>query len=46
MIAAPVWNGRRGHPVGFGRQCYPALVALRGDTGARELLNAHPDWIT
>ncbi|MFO1431926.1 MAG: nucleotidyltransferase family protein [Candidatus Competibacteraceae bacterium] len=46
LIAAPIWNGRRGHPVGFGRQCYPALAALRGDTGARELLAAHPDWIT
>ena len=46
LIAAPVWNGRRGHPVGFGRQCYPALAALQGDTGARELLAAHPDRIT
>ena len=46
LIAAPVWNGRRGHPVGFGRQCYPALATLRGDTGARELLAAHADRIT
>jgi molybdenum cofactor cytidylyltransferase len=46
VIAVPIWNGRRGHPVGFGRQCYPALVTLQGDTGARELLTAHPDWIT
>jgi molybdenum cofactor cytidylyltransferase len=45
-IAAPVWNGRRGHPVGFGRQWYPALAALQGDTGARELLAAHADRIT
>ena len=45
-IAAPVWNGRRGHPVGFDRQWYPALAALRGDTGARELLAAHVDRIT
>jgi len=45
-IAAPVWNGRRGHPVGFDRQWYPALAALRGDTGARELLAAHADRIT
>jgi len=45
-IAAPVWNGRRGHPVGFDRQWYPALAALRSDTGARELLAAHADRIT
>jgi molybdenum cofactor cytidylyltransferase len=37
-IVAPVHGGRRGHPVGFGRQFYPALAALGGDTGARSVL--------
>lgn len=46
LIAAPIWNGRRGHPVGFGRQCYPALATLQGDTGARELLAGYADRIT
>ncbi len=45
-IAAPVWNGRHGHPVGFSRQCYPALATLQGDTGARELLAAYADRVT
>lgn len=36
--AAPVHGGRRGHPVGFGRRCREALLALRGDRGARDVL--------
>jgi molybdenum cofactor cytidylyltransferase len=34
----PVVGGTRGHPVGFGAACREALLALRGDTGAREVL--------
>jgi molybdenum cofactor cytidylyltransferase len=37
-IAAPVMEGRRGNPVGFGRVHLDALLALRGDQGARGLL--------
>ena len=37
-LAAPVQAGRRGHPVGFGREYYGELVALTGDTGARHIL--------
>lgn len=36
-ISVPVLNGELGHPVGFGRQYGPALMALRGDQGARRL---------
>jgi molybdenum cofactor cytidylyltransferase len=38
VIAAPVYRGRRGHPVAFGRDHGPALMALSGDEGARRLL--------
>ncbi|KAF1035561.1 MAG: Molybdenum cofactor guanylyltransferase [Herbaspirillum frisingense] len=41
-IALPVMDGRRGHPVGFARPHLDELLALRGDQGARALLNAHP----
>lgn len=41
-IAAPVYQGRRGHPVAFGRDYGPALVDLWGDEGARGLLAALP----
>jgi len=37
-IAAPVVDGRRGNPVGFGAVHLEALLALRGDAGARHLL--------
>ena len=37
-LAAPVFRGRRGHPVGFGRAYFAALVGLRGDDGARSIL--------
>lgn len=31
--------GQAGHPVAFGADCAAALLALRGDTGAREVLH-------
>jgi len=34
-IAAPAFNGRRGHPVGFARRFKDELIELRGDEGAR-----------
>jgi molybdenum cofactor cytidylyltransferase len=37
-IAAAAFAGRRGHPVGFGAAHGGALAALRGDSGARDLL--------
>lgn len=41
-IAAPVMEGRRGNPVGFGAVHLDALLALRGDEGARRLLQTYP----
>jgi len=40
-LAAPYYQGRRGHPVGFGAQHRAALLALDGDAGARALLGSH-----
>jgi molybdenum cofactor cytidylyltransferase len=34
----PAHEGRRGNPVLLGRAIFPRLAALRGDTGARDLL--------
>ena len=42
-IAAPEYQGRRGHPVGFGRAFGPELMALGGDKGAQELLRRNPE---
>lgn len=41
-IAAPVMDGRRGNPVGFGALHVDALLALSGDEGARRLLRTCP----
>jgi molybdenum cofactor cytidylyltransferase len=41
-IAAPVMDGRRGNPVGFGAIHRDALLALRGDEGARRLVQTGP----
>jgi molybdenum cofactor cytidylyltransferase len=42
-LVAPVHQGQRGHPVGFGAEWRPALLALQGDVGARPILQAHPE---
>ena len=40
-VVAPVYEGQRGHPVAFGAAHGPALAALTGDMGARDLIDAH-----
>lgn len=40
-IVMPVHNGRRGHPVLFGRAFGEELLTLSGDMGARDLLARH-----
>ncbi len=34
-----------GHPVLLARSVWPELATLEGDTGARPLLAAHPEWL-
>ncbi len=38
QVAAPVYRGRRGNPVGFGAEYAPLLGALTGEEGARRLI--------
>jgi len=38
LAAAPVFKGRRGHPVLFSRAQFVALAALKGDEGGRSVL--------
>jgi molybdenum cofactor cytidylyltransferase len=45
VCAAPVFEGQRGHPVGFGEACLTALCALQGDIGARSILAEFPPWL-
>lgn len=46
VIAAPAYQGQRGHPVGFSAAFGDALRALHSDAGARELLQRHAAEIT
>lgn len=39
-VAAPYYQGERGHPVGFSRVCRAALLALSGDKGAAGIMRA------
>jgi molybdenum cofactor cytidylyltransferase len=45
LIAAPCWQGRRGHPVGFSHVLGPELTALSGDAGAKAVIQAHLDQL-
>lgn len=42
-MVAPVYQGRRGHPVGFSAHWQQPLRGLSGDKGARGLIANHPD---
>lgn len=44
-IAVPVHDGRRGHPVLFGKRYLTKLRALNTDQGARAILHANPERI-
>ncbi len=41
LVAAACHRGRRGHPVGFARALRTELLKLRGDVGARAVLDHH-----
>ena len=40
-IAAPAYQGERGHPVGFSATLRDALLACSGDEGARAVIQKH-----
>jgi molybdenum cofactor cytidylyltransferase len=44
-LAAPRYQGRRGHPVCFGPSYRKALLGLSGDRGGRDLLRAAGDLL-
>jgi molybdenum cofactor cytidylyltransferase len=45
-LVAPTHEGCRGHPVGFGRAWLDPLRSLRGDVGARGLIEGALDRLT
>ena len=44
-IVVPLYQGRYGHPVGFGSVFFDELSALEGDRGAKPVIKAHPDCV-
>jgi molybdenum cofactor cytidylyltransferase len=42
-IAAPTYQGRRGHPIIFAIKYKEKLLELEGDIGGREIIKNHPD---
>ena len=42
-MVAPVYGGRRGHPVGLSSRWLQPLQSLCGDVGARDLIVKHPE---
>lgn len=40
-IAIPVYQGQRGHPVGFAGEFRQALQGIQGDEGARSIIRQH-----
>jgi molybdenum cofactor cytidylyltransferase len=45
LIAAPSYQGQRGHPVGFGSALRDELLKLDGDQGAREVVERHREAV-
>jgi molybdenum cofactor cytidylyltransferase len=46
LAAAPIVDGRRGHPVLLARALFPSVAALAGDEGARKLLDpVEPEYL-
>ncbi len=44
-LAAPAYQGRRGHPVGIASRFRDDLLKLAGDAGARDIMAAHKNHI-
>jgi molybdenum cofactor cytidylyltransferase len=45
-VCLPRFDGKRGHPVGFGKGWFAQLARLGGDEGARSLLRRYPERVS
>lgn len=45
-ITLPIFNGKRGHPVGFSSRFKSQLLSLNGDKGAKEIIVSSPEKTT
>ena len=44
-ICVPIYRGKRKTPTIFSRRFYTQLMAIKGDTGARQLIDDNPDRV-
>ncbi len=44
-ICVPVFRGRRGNPVIFGRRIYNRIFGIQGDNGARSIIEDNPHCV-
>ena len=44
-IVAPTYNGKRGNPILIGRKYFPDILNLKGDKGAKNILNKNSKYI-
>jgi len=44
-IVVPMHEGRQGNPVLWPRSCFPEILQLEGDAGAKQLIAAHADGV-
>lgn len=45
LIVVPRYAGKRGNPVLFARELFPALQMISGDQGARQVIREHQDQV-
>jgi molybdenum cofactor cytidylyltransferase len=45
LIALPLYEGKRGNPVLFGRSLFAEMMEAEGDTGARHIIGSHADEV-
>lgn len=44
-ICVPIYRGNRGNPTIFSKKFYDQLSQIKGDMGAREIIQSHPDLV-
>lgn len=44
-VVQAVFGGKPNHPTLFEKELWPAIKAIEGDKGAREVLKKHPEWV-
>ncbi|MEI9982048.1 MAG: molybdopterin-binding/glycosyltransferase family 2 protein [Aliidongia sp.] len=44
-ILLPMRNGKRGNPVLWSRRFFPELQSITGDTGAKHVIGAYPEYV-